>query len=136
MEVIFYEKPCCATNARQRRLLEAASHSVLARNLLSEPWTEERLSEFFARLPVPQWFNSAAPRIKSGALDPATLTPEAALALLRAEPLLIKRPLIEIGNARIAGFDEQRSIRRAAPSAVCRRHNKAGSVCRKKNIEP
>jgi hypothetical protein len=108
MEVIFYEKPHCATNARQRRLLEAAGHDVLARNLLSEPWTEERLREFFARVPVPEWFNPAGPRIKSGAIDPAALTPEGALTLLLAEPLLIKRPLMEIGDARIAGFDVQR----------------------------
>ena len=108
MKVIFYEKPRCATNARQRQLLEAAGHHVVARNLLSEPWTAERLGEFFARLPVDGWFNPAAPRIKSGAVDPASLTPDGALTLLLAEPLLIKRPLMEIGDARIAGFDVQR----------------------------
>ncbi len=108
MEIIFYEKPRCATNARQRRLLEAAGHAVLARDLLSEPWTAERLGEFFARLPVPQWFNPVAPRIKSGALDPTTLTAVGALELLLAEPLLIKRPLLEIETVRIVGFDVHR----------------------------
>ncbi len=108
MEIVFYEKPLCATNARQRRLLEAAAHTVVARSVLSEPWTAERLREFFACLPVPQWFNPAAPRVKSGALEPAALKPDDALALLLSEPLLIRRPLMEIGTARIAGFDERR----------------------------
>lgn len=108
MRVIFYEKPRCATNARQRQVLEAAGHDVLARNLLSEPWTAQRLREFFAEVPVAEWFNPNAPRIKSGAVDPAALTPEGALTLLLAEPLLIRRPLLEIGDARIAGFDESR----------------------------
>jgi arsenate reductase-like glutaredoxin family protein len=53
MKVIFYEKPRCATNARQRQLLEAAGHDVLARNLLSEPWTAQRLRELTA-LEIPE----------------------------------------------------------------------------------
>jgi arsenate reductase-like glutaredoxin family protein len=48
MKVIFYETPRCATNARQRQLLEAEGHDVLARNLLSEPWTAQRLRELTA----------------------------------------------------------------------------------------
>jgi nitrogenase-associated protein len=77
--VFFYEKPGCATNARQRRLLEAAGHRVVARNLLAEAWTAERLREFFQGTPVTEWFNPAAPRIKSGEVDPQELTPEHAL---------------------------------------------------------
>jgi nitrogenase-associated protein len=106
--IVFYEKPRCATNARQRRLLESAGHQVIVRDLLVEPWTAERLQEFFAGLPVQEWFNPAAPRIKSGAIDPGRLTAEAALALMLADPLLIRRPLMEIADERIAGFDPER----------------------------
>jgi len=104
-EIIFFQKPGCTTNARQKRALEQAGHSVDARDLLVEIWTGERLRDFFGALPVAAWFNPAAPKIKSGAIDPASLDEESALALLVAEPLLIRRPLIETGNQKCAGFD-------------------------------
>jgi len=113
--VFFYEKPGCATNARQRRLLEAAGHRVVARNLLAEAWTAERLREFFQGTPVTEWFNHAAPRIKSGEVDPQELTPEHALSLMLADPVLIRRPLIEMADLRMAGFDPQRLQARIHP---------------------
>jgi nitrogenase-associated protein len=103
--IVFYEKPGCRTNANQRRLLQAAGHQVITRDLLSEPWTPERLREFFADTAVAQWFNRAAPRVKSGEVDPAALEPAAALDLMVRDRLLIRRPLLEIGALRIAGFD-------------------------------
>lgn len=104
--LVFFEKPGCGGNARQRALLEAAGHTLERRNLLSAHWTRERLLVFFAPLPVAQWFNRAAPRVKSGAVVPEQLDAEAALALLLAEPLLIRRPLmLRADGARLVGFD-------------------------------
>lgn len=94
--VVFYEKPGCASNARQKRALQAAGCDVRAHDLLREPWTAARLRAFLEPLPVAQWFNPAAPPVKSGQINPAALTAEAALALLLDEPLLIRRPLIEV----------------------------------------
>lgn len=104
-DVIFYEKPGCATNARQKATLAAAGHAVEARSLLATPWTRETLLSFFAGLPVAVWFNKASPRIKSGAFDPAAQTQDTALAAMLADPLLIRRPLVEADGARRAGFD-------------------------------
>jgi nitrogenase-associated protein len=106
MIVHFYEKPGCANNARHRRLLEAAGCQVLAHDLLREPWTADRLRAFFCDRPVAQWFNHAAPQVKSGAVRPDDLAAATALALLLAEPLLIRRPLIEVDGWRTVGFDE------------------------------
>ena len=105
--ILFYEKPGCGNNARQKRLLTAAGHNVIARNLLTEPWSAERLREFFAALPVAEWFNRASPRIKSGAIVPEQIAPDVALALMLADPLLIRRPLMEADGRRITGFDAQ-----------------------------
>lgn len=52
--VVFYQKTGCATNARQIRTLEAAGHSVTAKDLLNAPWTAEELRSFFGETPVPQ----------------------------------------------------------------------------------
>ncbi|GAA0573564.1 ArsC/Spx/MgsR family protein [Caenispirillum bisanense] len=103
--VVFYEKPGCRNNTRQKAWLAASGHAVDARNLLAEPWTAERLRPFFGDRPVAEWFNKAAPRVKSGEVDPAAFTAEAALAAMVAEPLLIRRPLMESGGERRAGFD-------------------------------
>ncbi|ACK50710.1 nitrogenase-associated protein [Methylocella silvestris BL2] len=103
--VIFYEKPGCANNTKQKRLLEDAGHSLSVRNLLTEPWTSERLLGFFGDKPVAEWFNKAAPRVKSGEVNPQGLDAGAAIALMLAEPLLIRRPLMEADGARSVGFD-------------------------------
>jgi nitrogenase-associated protein len=106
--ITFYEKPGCAGNARQRALLEAAGHTLARRDLLTEAWTRERLFGFLAPLPVAQWFNRAAPKIKRGELDPDGIAQEAALDALLAEPLLIRRPLMELPDgARLVGFDTE-----------------------------
>ncbi len=104
-KVIFYEKPGCGGNARQKALLVASGHEVDARSLLAEPWTVAGLRAFFGSKPLPQWFNPASPRVKSGAVKFDDLTPEAALAMMVADPLLIRRPLMQVEDRREAGFD-------------------------------
>jgi nitrogenase-associated protein len=105
--VIFYEKPGCANNSRQKVLLAAAGHTVLAKSLLTEPWTKERLQAFFGNRPVAEWFNRAAPKVKSGEVVPEEMDAETAFAMMRAEPLLIRRPLIEADGRREVGFDPE-----------------------------
>lgn len=105
--VVFYQKPGCGTNARQKRLLEVAGHTVIAMDLLAEPWTGERLRAFFGGTPVASWFNPAAPRVKSGEIDPEKIDAASALALMLDEPLLIRRPLVETEGQRCAGFDRE-----------------------------
>lgn len=105
--VLFYQKPGCGTNARQIRALEAAGHQVIAKSLLAEPWTAERLLAFFGTTPSASWFNPAAPRIKSGEVKPAEVDAADAIALMLDDPLLIRRPLIEADGAKCAGFDRE-----------------------------
>ncbi len=103
--VIFYEKPGCINNTKQKALLKAAGHEVVSHNLLTESWTAERLRSFFGELPVAEWFNRSAPQIKSGEVVPEQLDAEGALTLMLKEPLLIRRPLIQISDRREIGFD-------------------------------
>lgn len=105
--IIFYEKPGCGGNARQRTALVAAGHTLDRRNLLTAHWTTDKLLAFLAPLPVADWFNRAAPRVKSGEIAPEKLNAAAALALLLQEPLLIRRPLMQRtdNETRHVGFD-------------------------------
>lgn len=104
-EILFWEKPGCQGNARQKTWLQAGGHVVHARSLKGEQWTPESLLAFLAPLPVAQWFNRSAPAVSSGAIVPETLTSRDALPLLLANPLLIRRPLLQVGEERRVGFD-------------------------------
>jgi nitrogenase-associated protein len=103
--VTFFEKPGCKGNLRQKTLLAAAGHTVQAKNLKTEAWTAERLLAFLGSLPVADWFNRAAPAIKAGEIVPEQLSAETALGLLLENPLLVRRPLMEVGEERMVGFD-------------------------------
>ena len=103
--IVFFEKPGCAGNARQKKLLREAGHTLEVRDLLGWPWMRDALLSFVDPLPVAQWFNRAAPRVKSGEVDPDAVDREAALQLLLADPLLIRRPLMQSGARRMVGFD-------------------------------
>lgn len=103
--VIFYEKPGCQSNARQKALLRASGHEVEVRNLLTEPWTASGLRPYFSEKPLREWFNPAAPRIKTGEINPDALNPQEALVMMILDPLLIRRPLMRIGDHCEAGFD-------------------------------
>jgi nitrogenase-associated protein len=105
--VIFYEKPGCGNNTKQKVWLAASGHTVLAKNLLTEKWSTERLRSFFGNLPVAQWFNPAAPRVKSGEVNPAAYGEAEALRIMLAEPLLIRRPLMEVDGQHCVGFDPE-----------------------------
>jgi nitrogenase-associated protein len=103
--VVFYEKPGCGNNTTQKLWLAASGHTVLAKNLLTEKWSESRLRPFFGDLPVAQWFNPSAPKIKSGAVDASKLDAQTALDMMIIEPLLIRRPLMEVDGVFSVGFD-------------------------------
>ncbi len=106
-EVLFYEKPGCINNTRQKKLLAEAGHTVIAHNLLTEAWTAERLLTFFKDRPVPEWFNRTAPAVKSGDVVPEALTAEQALVLMIADPILIRRPLMQVEQACQQGFEPE-----------------------------
>lgn len=105
--VIFYEKPGCVNNTKQKTLLKAAGHEVTAKNLLTENWNVERLQLFFKNYSVPEWFNRAAPRVKSGEVVPEQVLAEPALAMMIEDPLLIRRPLMQVGEEYRIGFNPE-----------------------------
>ena len=63
----------------------------------------ERLRAFFGDLPVKHWFNTSAPAIKQGEVEPDKLNEQEALALMLDNPLLIRRPLMQVDGL-LAGW--------------------------------
>ena len=119
--VLFWEKPGCINNTRQKKLLREAGHEVIEHNLLTEAWDAIRLRRFFGNLPVAAWFNGSAPAVKQGLVLPEELSEEQALSLMVADPLLIRRPLMQVGERYEVGFDPARVdawIGLNAPAAI------------------
>jgi nitrogenase-associated protein len=106
--VIFYEKPGCATNAKQKKSLREAGCMVIERNLLEHGLTTNELYAFLQDKPHTQWFNHNAPDIKNGVIKPAMMSPAVALQTLMRDPILIKRPLMVVGGSKLCGFDRKR----------------------------
>jgi nitrogenase-associated protein len=105
VQVTFFEKPGCANNTRQKQWLRERGVVVVAIDLLDHTWSEGELLAFFTELPVSDWFNRSAPRIKAGEVIPEQLSRDEALRVLLQDPLLIRRPLLRKGDERRIGFE-------------------------------
>jgi len=106
--VLFYEKPGCATNARQKKLLFNAGCTLIVQNLLQLNMGPEELLTYLQPRPVAEWFNPNAPAVKNGEIDPTHYDETMALTLLLENPILIHRPLISVNGHRMCGFDQGR----------------------------
>lgn len=104
-EVIFYGLSGCTANAKQKLQLQAAGHTLVERDLATESFTADTLRSFFEDRPVEEWFNRRAAAVKSGSVKPDALGEAEALGLLLADRDLIRRPLLQVGADRKAGFD-------------------------------
>lgn len=106
--VIFYEKPFCAANAKQKQILRNSGCTLIERNLLEHGLDVEDLRSFMENKAVAEWFNPAAPSIKNGLVLPDTLDEAEAMVLLMSDPILIRRPLMIIGTDKLCGFDAKK----------------------------
>lgn len=105
--IIFYTKPGCRGGLRQMELLLSSGHQVEERSILDEKWTPDTLYPYLKRLDVENWYNLNATAVKGGTVVPGALPEDEAMKLLCSDPLLIKRPLMKIGDNFIAGFDTE-----------------------------
>ena len=103
--ITFYEKPGCVTNAKQKKHLARLGVKLVVRNLLTEKWTPEELRQYFKGYLVSEWFNPTAPAIKHKEIDPERITADAAIERMIADPILIRRPLLDIDGRKILGFN-------------------------------
>jgi len=106
--VVFYEKPFCAANAKQKQILRASGCTLIERNLLEHGLDADELRSFMGDKKVSEWFNPAAPAIKNGEFLPNDLDEAKAMELLMSNPILIRRPLMIIGSEKLCGFDAKK----------------------------
>lgn len=85
-------------------MLRAAGHTVDDRDILSQTWQSDGLHSYFGQMPVCDWFNMTAPAIKTGTLLIHSMSGQEAIEAMMDDPLLIRRPLMEIEGQKICGF--------------------------------
>ncbi len=104
-QVIFYEKTGCSGNARQKALLTEYGVTFEVRSLLDTPWDVPTLNSFFEGLTPKEMLNPFAPQLKDGSFKLEDYTKESLIEKMVQEPILIRRPLLQIGDVKLCGFD-------------------------------
>lgn len=103
--VVFYEKTGCAGNKKQKELLKSHGVEFEVKSLLDTKWTKESLNSFFEGLDKEKIVNQFAPQVKKGEINISKLSKDELVELMLDEPILIKRPLIEVEETKVCGFD-------------------------------
>jgi nitrogenase-associated protein len=104
-KIIFYEKTGCKNNTKQKQILALSGHEVEAVDVIQHQWNRDELHSFFKGLDPKHWFNLNAPAVSDGKIVPEDFDENLALEALLNEHILIKRPLMIIGDKKFVGFD-------------------------------
>lgn len=107
-KVIFYEKTGCSGNARQKALLKEHGVSLEVRSILDTPWDKMTLGTFFEGLTLKEMINPFAPQLGDGSFKLEEHTKESLIEKMLELPILIRRPLLQIGEVKLCGFDMQK----------------------------
>ncbi|MGE4457173.1 MAG: ArsC/Spx/MgsR family protein [Arcobacteraceae bacterium] len=103
--ITFYEKFGCAGNKKQKEILSLNGLSFHTQNILEMTWTKDTLAPFFDGLDKHEIINRFAPQIKNNEIDINSYSKDELLDMMCDNPILIKRPLLQIGQNYICGFD-------------------------------
>lgn len=104
----FYEKPGCINNTKQKELLIQAGHQVIAKDLLAQNWDKESLESFFEGKAANTCINPVAPAVKKGEINPESIAHDETISKMIQNPILIKRPLLNINGHKFCGWDENK----------------------------
>lgn len=103
--IIFYEKTGCAGNSRQKKVLKSFGIRFEVKSLLETNWDIVTLEPFFKNIDKTKIVNLSAPKIKNNDIDISFFTKNELIKMMCDDPILIKRPLIQIDQHYICGFD-------------------------------
>lgn len=104
-KILFFEKTGCKNNTKQKQILEYNGHEVVPIDIINYAWTKSELLDFFNEIEPKNWFNLNAPSITNGLVNPIDFDKDSAIEALLNEHILIKRPLLIIGNSKLVGFN-------------------------------
>jgi arsenate reductase len=106
-----YHYPKCSTCRKALKWLDEHGVAYDKTDLVATPPTLRELKDLHRRsgLPVAKLFNTSGESYRAGQYKArlAKMTEEQALAALAGDGKLIKRPIVDTGEAVLVGFDEE-----------------------------
>lgn len=110
MSVLFLEYPKCSTCKKAKAWLEGSGVDFIDRHIVENNPTAEELKQWHAKsgLPLKKFFNTSGMLYKEMQLKDklADMSDEEQFALLAANGMLVKRPLIIGDDFVLVGFKE------------------------------
>ena len=107
-----WQYPKCSTCRKAMKWLGDHHVELEAIDIVKSPPAASKLRALWKRsgLPIAKLFNTSGESYRAGGFKEklATMSEDQALAALAADGKLIKRPLVEAGDAVLVGFDEAR----------------------------
>lgn len=123
--ILFLHYPKCTTCQKAAKWLDAQGAAYEARDIKTDNPTLDELTEWYRRsgLPLKRFFNTSGLQYRALGLKDtlADMSEEEQLALLAADGMLVKRPLLVTEHAVLPGFKED-----AWREAVCAGQGRQG----------
>ena len=109
--MLFLEYPPCTTCKKAKAWLEAQGLEYTARHIKQDNPTYEELEDWYRRsgLPLKKFFNTSGLAYKALNLKDRLpqMSEEEQLRLLASDGMLVKRPLVVLGDVILTGFREK-----------------------------
>lgn len=110
MAVAVWQYPKCSTCRKALKWMAQRGVPFEATDIVLQPPPAAKLRDLWKRsgLPIARFFNTSGESYRAGGFKEKlkTMSDAEALAALAADGKLIKRPLVEAGEAVLVGFDE------------------------------
>lgn len=107
----FYQYPACGTCRKAKQFLRARHVVVEERDIVLTPPSVDELRSYVERSgkPITRWFNTSGESYRAGGWKDriAAADPDTLIAALAADGKLIKRPVLDLGDRVLVGFDEE-----------------------------
>ncbi len=108
MAIIFYQYPKCGTCRKARRFLEDHEIEHESRHIVDHAPSADELADLHRRsgLPIRKFFNTSGRLYRDGGYREriGEMSDEQAIAVLAAQGMLIRRPLLDTGEQVLVGF--------------------------------
>ena len=112
MKVLFIEYPTCSTCIKAKKYLKEKGIQVESRHIVQDTPSIEELTLWYqnSQLPLKKFFNTSGNLYKEMNLKDklSTMSEKEQLALLSANGMLIKRPLVIYEDKVLVGFKEDK----------------------------
>lgn len=111
MSITVYQYPKCGTSRKALAWLKARGIPFESIDLVATPPSKAKLKDLWKRSgePLRKMFNTSGESYRSGGFKEklATMSDADALTALAADGKLIKRPIVDLGDAVLVGFNEE-----------------------------